>query len=70
MSRVDIPKLFVNADPGVVITGRVCELCRTWPAQTEVTVPGIHYLQEDSPDLIGVALSEWLASVKGGSPRP
>jgi haloalkane dehalogenase len=66
MSEVDIPKLFVNGDPGVVLTAGARDFCRTWPAQTEVTVPGIHYLQEDSPDLIGAALSEWLTSVKGG----
>jgi haloalkane dehalogenase len=62
MSESDVPKLFVNADPGVVLVGRLRDVCRTWPAQTEVTVPGIHYVQEDSPALIGVALSEWLAS--------
>jgi haloalkane dehalogenase len=65
MSQVDIPKLFVNSEPGYNITGRTREVCRTWPAQTEVTVPGIHYLQEDSPDLIGSALSDWLTSVEG-----
>jgi haloalkane dehalogenase len=67
MSQVDIPKLFINSDLGVNITGPTRDFCRTWPAQTEVTVPGIHYLQEDSPDLIGEALSEWLTSVKGGN---
>jgi haloalkane dehalogenase len=67
MSQAAIPKLFINGDPGVVLTGQLRDFCRTWPAQTEVTVPGIHYLQEDSPDLIGAALSEWLTSVKGGN---
>jgi haloalkane dehalogenase len=62
MSQVDIPKLFMNGDPGFWAR----DFCRTWPAQTEVTVPGVHYLQEDSPDLIGAALSKWLTSVKGG----
>ena len=60
MSQVDIPKLLINSEPGYNITGATRDRCRTWPAQTEVTVPGIHYLQEDSPDLIGAALSEWL----------
>ncbi len=63
MSQVDIPKLFINGDPGVNIAGQLRDRCRTWPAQTEVTVPGIHYIQEDSPDLIGTALSEWLTAV-------
>jgi haloalkane dehalogenase len=66
MSQIDIPKLFINSEPGYNITGRTRDRCRTWPAQTEVTVPGIHYLQEDSPDLIGAALSQWLTSIRGG----
>jgi haloalkane dehalogenase len=65
ISQVAIPKLFINGDPGSVITGRLRDFCRSWPAQTEVTVPGIHHLQEDSPDLIGAALSEWLTAVMG-----
>ena len=56
----DVPKLFINADPGSILVGRAREVCRTWPNQTEVTVPGIHFVQEDSPDLIGAALAEWL----------
>ena len=45
-----IPKLFVNAEPGAVLTGRQREFCRTWRNQTEVTVEGIHFVQEDSPE--------------------
>jgi haloalkane dehalogenase len=56
----DVPKLFINADPGAILTGVPREFCRTWPNQTEVTVPGRHFIQEDSPDLIGAALSTWL----------
>lgn len=67
MSQYDIPKLFINSEPGYNITGRTREICRSWPAQTEVTIPGIHYLQEDSPDLIGAALCEWLTSGKSGN---
>jgi haloalkane dehalogenase len=53
-----LPKLFVNADPG---TGSAQEraFCRSWPNQTEVTVPGLHFLQEDSPHQIGQALARW-----------
>jgi haloalkane dehalogenase len=65
MAQVDIPKLFINADPGNNIKGRTRDLCRTWPAQKEVTVPGIHYLQEDSSELIGAALTEWVTSIRG-----
>ena len=54
-----IPKLFVNAEPGAVLVGRHREICRAWPNQTEVTVRGLHYLHEDSPDDIGAAIREW-----------
>lgn len=57
----DVPKLFVNGNPGSILVGRPREVCRSWPNQTEVTVPGIHFLQEDSPDVIGDALADWLA---------
>jgi haloalkane dehalogenase len=62
MSQVKIPKLFINGDPGSILIGQPREFCRTWPAQKEVTVPGLHYLQEDSAALIGAALSEWLTA--------
>lgn len=64
MARNEIPKLFVNGDPGWILTGGARDFCRTWPAQAEVTVPGKHYLQEDSAALIGTAVSEWLAFVR------
>ncbi|MDA2979238.1 MAG: haloalkane dehalogenase, partial [Actinomycetota bacterium] len=49
----NVPKLFVNADPGMILTGNQRDFCRTWPNQTEVTVSGLHFIQEDSPDEIG-----------------
>jgi haloalkane dehalogenase len=55
-----VPKLFVNADPGAILTGRTRDYCRTWPNQQEVTVTGHHFLQEDSPDEIGRAIAAWL----------
>lgn len=58
LAQVDIPKLFVDADPGSLIAARAREVCRAFPAQTEVTVPGLHYVQEDSPDLVGQALGD------------
>lgn len=54
-----VPKLFVNADPGVILTGAQRETCRSWPNQTEVTVPGLHFVQEDSADQIGKAIAAW-----------
>ena len=63
LSESPVPKLFVNAEPGAILVGEQREFCRTWPNQTEVTVPGIHFIQEDSPDEIGRAISEWLRSL-------
>jgi haloalkane dehalogenase len=60
LATSDIPKLFVNADPGAILTGAQRELVRTWPNLTEVTVAGNHFLQEDSPHEIGRALADWL----------
>jgi haloalkane dehalogenase len=59
----DVPKLFINADPGAILVGAQREFCRGWRNQTEVTVPGNHFLQEDSPDAIGAAISTWFASL-------
>ena len=59
MQQNNIPKLFVNAHPGAITTGRIRDFCRTWKNQTEVTVKGVHFIQEDSPDEIGKALSKW-----------
>jgi haloalkane dehalogenase len=59
----DLPKLFVNADPGAILIGAQREFCRTWPNQTEVTVAGHHFLQEDSPHQIGAAIANWLPTV-------
>lgn len=63
MAENDVPKLFINAEPGTILTGPQREFCRTWKNQTEVTVPGIHFIQEDSPDEIGQAIATWRAAV-------
>ena len=59
MKTNNIPKLFINAEPGAITTGKIRDFCRSWKNQTEVTVKGIHFIQEDSPDEIGKALSKW-----------
>lgn len=59
----DLPKLFINADPGAILIGRQREYCRSWPNQQEVTVKGSHFLQEDSPDEIGQAVASWMSSL-------
>jgi haloalkane dehalogenase len=40
------------------------ELCRSWPNQTEVTVRGLHFVQEDSPDEVGAAVADWHAALR------
>jgi hypothetical protein len=59
-----LPKLFINADPGAQIVGRIREFCRRWPNQREVTVPGIHFIQEDSADQIGAAIREFVGNLR------
>lgn len=63
LATAPIPKLFVNAEPGAILIGRQRKICRTWPHQTEVTVPGIHFVQEDSPDEIGAAVAAFVADL-------
>ena len=62
MAANDLPKLFVNADPGAILTGAQREFCRSWKNQTEVTVKGSHFIQEDSPHEIGEAIAKWRRS--------
>jgi haloalkane dehalogenase len=59
MAGNDIPKLFVNAEPGAILVGPQREFCRQWPNQTEVTVNGIHFIQEDAGREIGDAIARW-----------
>jgi haloalkane dehalogenase len=63
MASTDIPKLFINADPGSILIGKQREFCRTWPSQIEVTVKGLHFVQEDSPQEIGQAVAAWHAGL-------
>jgi haloalkane dehalogenase len=64
LAQSPVPKLFINAEPGAIVTGRLGELCRTWPNQTEITVPGIHFIQEDSADAIGAAIADFVRRVR------
>lgn len=63
LSQTSVPKLFVNAEPGAILTGPQREFCRAFPNQREVTVPGVHFIQEDSPHEIGAAIAEWYAGL-------
>jgi haloalkane dehalogenase len=64
LAKSNVPKLFINADPGSILVGRQRELCRTWPNQTEVTVKGLHFVQEDSPDEIGRAVADFVRQLR------
>ncbi len=64
LAKSDIPKLFINANPGSILVGRQRDLCRTWPNQTELTVKGLHFVQEDSPNEIGQSIAAFLRRVR------
>ena len=59
----DIPKLFINADPGSILIGDQREFARSWTNQTEITVSGNHFIQEDSSEEIGAALRNFVESL-------
>jgi haloalkane dehalogenase len=61
MAENDIPKMFVNADPGAILVGAARKFCRSWRNQTETTVAGRHFIQEDSGPDIGRAIAAWFA---------
>ncbi len=66
LAASDIPKLFINAEPGAILRGRAREFCRTWSNQKEVTVKGNHFIQEDSPDEIGQAIAAFIRGMDDG----
>jgi haloalkane dehalogenase len=64
LTKSDVPKLFLKAEPGGILAGgKVLEHARSLPAQTEETVKGIHFVQEDSPDEIGEAIAGWMKTL-------
>lgn len=63
LSESQVAKLFINADPGALLTGAQREYCRAWPNQQEVTVNGTHFIQEDSPQEIGGAIVQFLKNI-------
>ena len=67
LAESPIPKLFINAEPGSILTGAGRDFCRTWPNQKEITVKGSHFIQEDSPDEIGRAVADFAQSVQNGT---
>ncbi|MFY0596467.1 MAG: haloalkane dehalogenase [Cognatishimia sp.] len=63
LGKTDLPKLFVNAEPGIILTGELRDYARSLSNVSEVTVPGLHYIQEDSPDEIGAAIRDWFGTL-------
>jgi haloalkane dehalogenase len=63
LAKSPMPKLFINAEPGAILTGPQRQFCRTWPNQREVNVKGVHFIQEDSPHEIGAAIADWYRSI-------
>ena len=64
MASNSIPKLFVAVEPGSLLIGRAREFCRSWPNQQQITVKGMHFVQEDSPDGIGTALADFVRRIE------
>jgi haloalkane dehalogenase len=67
LATSDVPKLFVNANPGAILVGPQRDFCRTWPNQTEVTVRGSHFVQEDSPGEVGQAIAAFIARLRASA---
>ncbi len=63
-SDESLPKLFINADPGTILIGKQREFCRTWPNQEEITVKGLHFIQEDAPGEIGRAVAAFVDRIR------
>jgi len=59
MAASHITKMFIKTAPGSILVGVQCDLCRSWPTQTEVTVKGLNFIKEDSPEAIGHAIADW-----------
>ncbi|MGH8200008.1 MAG: haloalkane dehalogenase [Steroidobacteraceae bacterium] len=69
LSKSPLPKLFIDAEPAGFLIGAQREYCRAWPNQHMVTVPGSHFLQEDSPQAVGEATARFVAKVLAGQIR-
>jgi haloalkane dehalogenase len=65
LQATDVPKLFINAAPGAILTGAQRDFCRSFKNQEEVTVSGLHFIQEDSPEEIGRAIRDWRGGING-----
>jgi haloalkane dehalogenase len=60
----DVPKLFINAEPGMIVRGRPLDVIRAGPNLTETTVGGLHFVQEDSPNEVGAAVAQFVRELR------
>jgi len=67
LAQSQVPKLYIHAEPGALDNGRPREFCRAWPNQTELTVKGIHFVQEDSAIEIGAAVANFVRGLRANS---
>ena len=68
LKTTTVLKLFIKGEPGGILSaGRDVKFAQSLRPQTEVTVAGVHYLQEDSPDDIGRAVAAWMRALAGKS---
>jgi haloalkane dehalogenase len=68
LAESDVPKLFINAEPGLIVHGRMRDVIRAWPNLTETTVTGVHFVQEDSPQEIGTAVAQFVRKLRALAP--
>ena len=61
LTQSETPKLFLYATPGLLGTAEVIDLVATqFPNTQSVNIgPGLHFIQEDQPHRIGIAITEW-----------
>ncbi len=64
LAHSEVPKLFIDAEPGSILVGRQRQVVRRWPALTEVRVPAAHFVPEDAPDEVGRALADWVPRLR------
>jgi haloalkane dehalogenase len=69
LAKSQVPKLYIHGEPGALDNGKPREFCRTWPSQTELTVKGIHFIQEDSAAEIAAAVPNLVRGLRGKLPR-
>lgn len=65
LGQSDVPKLLIRAEPGYLLTNRLYDIAKTWPNQTEVTVKGSHYIQETTPNEVGMAIADFVRRLRG-----